>query len=181
MPADSDSGKVSQYPDIQSVVNLPDTVTVSENSDTGTVVFTIQSAEQFDLINQYPAVTSEAFQYDVRNKTITIKNANLLDYNGNYRTFVLRFQRLIESRRRKRQMVTGDLLLVIQLEDVKEAGSLASFGFSGCCDGVDTLRWMIPVCTAVEFLALLMCFAISMICFIKKNNRNAVEVFREGK
>eukprot|EP00105_Crassostrea_gigas_P044189 XP_019928337.1 PREDICTED: uncharacterized protein LOC109620404 [Crassostrea gigas] len=158
------SANTRSHPDIQSVVNLPDTVTVSENSDTGTVVFTIQSAEEFDLINQYPAVTSEAFQYVARNKTVTIKNANLLDYNGNHRTFVLRFQRLIGNRRRKRQMVTGDLLLVIQLEDVKEAGNLASFGFSGCCDGVDTLRWMIPVCTVVEFLALLMCFAISLIC-----------------
>lgn len=63
-----------QGPDDPNVVNLPNTVTVSENSDTGTVVFTIQSAEQFDLINQYPAVTSEAFQYEARSKFQQIVN-----------------------------------------------------------------------------------------------------------
>lgn len=66
------------------MVNLPDTVTVSENSDTGTVVFTIQSAEEFDLINQYPAVTSEAFQYDVRSKFQQIVN-NLKNNSDNNR------------------------------------------------------------------------------------------------
>lgn len=68
-----------------------------------------------------------------------------------------------KKRRKRAAGTTEDLLLVIQLEAVREAGSLASFGFSGCCDVVDTLRWMVPVCTAVEFLALLLCFAISMI------------------
>lgn len=98
--------------------------------------------------------------YFISGKTITIKNGSLLDYDGNQRTFVMRFQE-VEFFRRKRE-ITGDLLLVIQLEDVKEAGSLVTPGFSGCCDGVNILRWMVPVCTAVEFFALLACLAILM-------------------
>lgn len=98
--------------------------------------------------------------YFISGKTITIKNGSLLDYDGNQRTFVMRFQE-VEFFRIKRE-ITGDLLLVIQLEDVKEAGSLVTPGFSGCCDGVNILRWMVPVCTAVEFFALLACLAILM-------------------
>lgn len=75
----------------------------------------------------------------------------------------MRFHQQVPPGGLDKRAITGDFLLVIQLEDVKEAGSLASFGLSGCCDGVDTLKWMVPVCTAVEFLALTMCLAISMI------------------
>lgn len=58
----------------QSFVNLPNTATVPENSNTGTVIFTLQGAAQFVLINQYPAVTSEAFQYDAKGKFQQIVN-----------------------------------------------------------------------------------------------------------
>lgn len=68
-----------------------------------------------------------------------------------------------KKRRKRAAGTTEDLLLVIQLEAVREAGSLASFGFSGCCDGVNTLKWMIPVCTAVELFILMVCLAILII------------------
>lgn len=104
--------------------------------------------------------TALSRSYLISGKTIIIKNGSLLDYYGNHRTFVMRFQEQKYARRKRE--VTGDLLLVIQLEDMREVGRLGSSGFSGCCDGVNTLRWMVPVCTAIEFLALLACLAISM-------------------
>lgn len=61
-------------------MNLPNTATVPENSITGTVIVTLQSAAQFVLINQYPAVTSEAFQYDAKGKLQQI--VNTLKNNG---------------------------------------------------------------------------------------------------
>lgn len=79
----------------------------------------------------------------------------------------MRFQKqqglLLKKRRKRAAGTTEDLLLIIQLKAVREAGSLASFRFPGCCDGVDTLKWMVSLCTAVELFILLVCLAISII------------------
>lgn len=86
------------------------------------------------------------------------------------------------------EIPTPDLILVIEVEDVKEAsdtGSLSS-GSSGCCDDISTIRWMVPAFTAVVLFVLIVscsilliwCVELFLICvyeilnFITKNTQN---------
>lgn len=71
-------------------------------------------------------------------------------------------------------VTTPDLILVIEIQDVKEAsdtGSLSSgssdTSTSGCCDDVSTIRWMVPVCTAVELIVLIVCCSILLKWWVK--------------
>lgn len=63
------------------------------------------------------------------------------------------------------EIPTPDLILVIEVKDVKESsdtGSLSS-GSSGCCDDVSTIRWMVPAFTAVVLVVLIVSCSILLI------------------
>ncbi|XP_052683238.1 uncharacterized protein LOC128163651 [Crassostrea angulata] len=153
-------------------VNLPNKVTIPENTETGVTIFTIKGEKtSFELVNQYPEVTSEVLEYDARGQVIKIRSGNLFDYEGEHRTYVMRFQET------STEIPTPDLILVIEVEDVKEAsdtGSLSS-GSSGCCDDISTIRWMVPAFTAVVLFVLIVSCSILLICILKTKNRITVE------
>lgn len=58
-------------------VNLPNKVTIPENTETGVTIFTIEGERtSFELVNQYPEVTSEVLEYDARGKFTLINTKN---------------------------------------------------------------------------------------------------------
>lgn len=64
-------------------VNLPNKVTVPENTETGATIFTIESKEKisFELVYQYPKVTSEVLEYDAKGRlTLMNKNNPIISY-----------------------------------------------------------------------------------------------------
>uniref|UniRef100_K1QP73 Uncharacterized protein n=1 Tax=Magallana gigas TaxID=29159 RepID=K1QP73_MAGGI len=84
-----------------------------------------------------------------------IRNGNLFDYEGEHRTYVMQFQGNFTG------LPTPDLILVIEVDDVKEASDTVSLssGSSGCCDDVTTIRWMVPAFAAVVLVVLIIIFA----------------------
>lgn len=58
-------------------VNLPNKVTIPENTETGVTIFTIEGEQtSFELVNQYPEVTSKVLEYDARSKFTLINTKN---------------------------------------------------------------------------------------------------------
>lgn len=58
-------------------VNLPNKVTVPENTETGVTIFTLKGEQTgFRLVHQYPEVTSEVLEYDVKGKFTLINTKN---------------------------------------------------------------------------------------------------------
>ena len=49
----------------------------------------------------------------------------------------------------------GDLVLLIELQDVQETSES-----SGCCSDVSTIKWLVPVCSSIELLAIVGCSTI---------------------
>lgn len=126
-------------------------------------------------LNLYDFFLNQAYYYIV-GQVIKIRSGNLFDYEGEHRTYVMRFQET------STEIPTPDLILVIEVEDVKEAsdtGSLSS-GSSGCCDDISTIRWMVPAFTAVVLVVLIVscsilliwCVQLFSICRIFFNARN---------
>ncbi|XP_052721679.1 uncharacterized protein LOC128192763 [Crassostrea angulata] len=156
----------------EQTVNLPNKVTIPENTETGVTIFTIEGDQSgFDLVHQYPEVTSEVLEYDAKDQVIKIRNGILFDYEGEHRTYVMQFQDTFT------EIPTPDLILVIEVKDVKESsdtGSLSS-GSSGCCDDVSTIRWMVPAFTAVVLVVLIVSCSVLLICILKMNNRITAE------
>lgn len=61
-------------------VNLPNKVTVPENTETGVTIFTIKGEQTgFRLVHQYPEVTSKVLEYDVKGKFTLINTKNQIN------------------------------------------------------------------------------------------------------
>lgn len=88
-----------------------------------------------------------------------IRNGNLFDYEGEHRTYVMQFQGNFTG------LPTPDLILVIEVDDVKEASDTVSLssGSSGCCDDVTTIRWMVPAFAAVVLVVLIVSCSVLLI------------------
>lgn len=58
-------------------VNLPNKVTIPENTETGVTIFSIEGEKtSFELVHQYPEVTSEVLEYDARGKFTLMNTKN---------------------------------------------------------------------------------------------------------
>lgn len=60
-----------------------------------------------------------------------------------------------------------DLILVIEVEDVKEVLDMGSlfFGFLGCCDDISIIRWMVFVfIVVVLFVLIVSCLILLIWC-----------------
>ena len=44
----------------------------------------------------------------------------------------------------------GDLVLLIELQDVQETSDSSS-----CCSDVSTIKWLVPVCSGIELLTVI--------------------------
>lgn len=61
----------------EQTVNLPNKVTIPENTETGVTIFTIEGEQtSFELVHQYPEVTSEVLEYDAKGKFTLINTKN---------------------------------------------------------------------------------------------------------
>ena len=60
----------------------------------------------------------------------------------------------VVPRTRKRAVgedaVGGDLVLLIELQDVQETSDSSS-----CCSDVSTIKWLVPVCSGIELLTVI--------------------------
>ena len=54
-------------------------------------------------------------------------------------------------------VVGGDLVLLIELQDVQETSDSSS-----CCSDVSTIKWLVPVCSSIELLAIIGCSTIML-------------------
>ncbi|XP_022337234.2 uncharacterized protein LOC111133058 [Crassostrea virginica] len=149
-------------------VNLPSKITVSENTKTGVVVFSLEPGS-YALVNAFPEITTNAFSYSGETGEVAVQDSSLLDYDGNHKSFVMRFEEGITEvpRKRKRAVgedaVGGDLVLLIELQDVQETSDSSS-----CCSDVSTIKWLVPVCSGIELLTVIIWTTILLFCLIKK-------------
>nr|XP_022337234.1 uncharacterized protein LOC111133058 [Crassostrea virginica] len=139
-------------------VNLPSKITVSENTKTGVIVFSLEPGN-YALVNAFPEITTNAFSYSERTGEVTVKDSSLLDYEGYHKSFVMRF----EERITEGNPVGGDLVLLIELQDVQETSDSSS-----CCSDVSTIKWLVPVCSGIELLTVIIWTTILLVCLIKK-------------
>ena len=74
---------------------------------------------------------------------------------GTTRLFVMRFEEEVVEGKRKKRAVGEDLVLLFELQNVLEPSDS-----SGCCSDVSTIKWLVPVCTSIELLAMILCSTI---------------------
>ena len=100
---------------------------------------------------------------DISAGEVAVQDSSLLDYEGYHKSFVMRFTPIASRRKRALEgdvevdVFGGDLVLLIELQNVQETSDSSS-----CCSDVSTIKWLVPVCSSIELLAIIGCTTIML-------------------